>query len=79
MADEKNNNQKGVKMEKLTITTEEAAVMFGIPKGTFNNLRYQKRGPRYFKRGKRCLYKPADILKWIEEAPVMTLDTIKKG
>jgi len=68
-----------VNLQKLTITTAEAAAMFGIPKGTLNNLRYQKRGPKYFKRGKRCLYKPQDILRWIEERPVMTTDSISKG
>ena len=65
-------------MEKLMITTQEAAAMFSIPSGTLANMRSQKRGPKYFKFGKRCLYKPEDILKWIERSQIVTLDTINK-
>ncbi len=60
---------------KKTITADEAVAMFGIPRGTLANLRSQRRGCRFFKVGKRVLYRVEDFEKWITSNPVMTIDS----
>jgi excisionase family DNA binding protein len=62
---------------KITLTVDEAVERFGIPKGTLNNLRSARKGPRYYKVGKRILYRVDDFQKWIFSNPVLTTDHIK--
>ncbi len=62
---------------KRTLTPDEAFQMFGIPKGTLANLRSARRGCRYYKVGKRVLYKIEEFEKWISSFPVLTTDSIK--
>ena len=64
-------------MEKPFYTTKDAAEISGHSIGSLANLRSQKRGPRYYKRGKRVLYDAKDFIAWLKENPVMTLDTHK--
>jgi hypothetical protein len=65
------------KIDKVTATPEEIEALFGIPRGTLGNLRWQKRGPRYFKVGlRRVLYKLDDVRSWIERNPILTSDCI---
>jgi hypothetical protein len=42
--------------------------------GTLANLRSKGRGPKYFKRGRKILYKESDVDLWLLENPVMTMD-----
>jgi len=43
--------------------------------GSLANLRSQKRGPRYFKLGRKVVYKPEDLETYLFSFPVNTLDS----
>ncbi len=40
------------------------------------NLRNQKRGPRYFKVGRKVVYKQEDIEAYLFKNPILTIDSI---
>jgi hypothetical protein len=42
--------------------------------GYLANLRSQRRGACYFKRNRKVLYRECDVLKWLLENPIKTLD-----
>ncbi|PKO01660.1 MAG: DNA-binding protein [Chloroflexi bacterium HGW-Chloroflexi-5] len=62
---------------KKTLTPREFAECYGFSEGTLANLRCQKRGPKYYRVGKRkILYYVDDIEKWIRLDPVLTIDSL---
>ncbi|MBI5018479.1 MAG: helix-turn-helix domain-containing protein [Deltaproteobacteria bacterium] len=42
------------------------SALFSTPESTLANLRWQRRGPPYIKRGSRILYPRADFERWLE-------------
>ena len=48
--------------------------LFGLNSGTMANLRFQQRGPRYYRCGKKIIYFYQDVERWIKENPVLTSD-----
>ena len=56
-------------------TPAEVSSKYGIPLGTLANLRYQKRGPKYFRRGRSVHYFFADVEAWLKSDPVLTKDS----
>jgi predicted DNA-binding transcriptional regulator AlpA len=63
--------------EKITATPAEVEKIFGIPKASLANLRWSRRGPKFFKAGaRRVLYRLADVEAWIESNPILTKDTV---
>ncbi len=64
--------------KKVTATPAEISEMFGIPQGTLANLRWAKKGPRYFKKpgGRGVFYLLADVKEWITSEPVLTRDSL---
>ena len=61
------------RIEKITATPSEIEKIFGIPKTSLANLRWSRRGPRFFKAGpRRVLYRVADVQEWIESRPILT-------
>ncbi len=56
-------------------TPKEMSQIYGIPLGTLANLRYQKRGPKYFRRGRGVLYFFSDFESWLKSNPVLTKDS----
>lgn len=66
-------------IEKKTLTPREFAESYGFSEGTLANLRYQRRGPRYFQVGRKVLYFVEDIESWIRQCPVMTIDSINQN
>lgn len=62
--------------KKLAVTAQEASELYGIAKGSLANLRYQKKGPKYFIVNKRkVLYRVADLEAWLYQNPVQTIDS----
>jgi len=59
---------------KQAITAEQAAETYGLSKGTLANMRFAKRGPKFYKIGRKILYKVTDIEAWLYQNPVMTVD-----
>jgi hypothetical protein len=45
--------------------------------GSLANLRSQRRGPKFFKVGRKVVYKPADIEDFLFREPVLTRDSIE--
>jgi excisionase family DNA binding protein len=61
----------GMTMEELntwttTVSPAEAARRLGLKEGTLANWRWQRRGPRFLRVGRRVRYRLADIAAWIE-------------
>jgi hypothetical protein len=45
--------------------------------GTLANLRSKKRGPRFFKLGRKVVYRPEDIEAFLFQHPVLTIDSVR--
>lgn len=48
--------------------------VFGLNSGTMANLRASRRGPRYYRCGKRIIYFFSDVERWLKQNPVLTSD-----
>lgn len=54
-------------METEDLITDEAAAEFlHISKGTLAQWRYLGTGPRYFKVGRKILYRRSTLVEWLE-------------
>jgi hypothetical protein len=64
---------------KRTLRPFEVHDMFGIPEGTLANMRWAKRGPRYFKKpgGRGIFYLLSDVQEWITREPILTTDSME--
>lgn len=67
-------------LKRVALRPAEVSAMFGIAVGTLANLRWAKRGPRYFKKpsGRGVFYLLADVEAWITSQPVQTLDSVER-
>ena len=65
---------------KIVLRPSEVKEIFGIPEGTLANLRWAKKGPRYFKkpRGRGIFYLLNDVKTWITSNPVDPADRVKR-
>ena len=65
--------------KKIAMTPADFEAEYGIPRGTQANLRWSKRGPKYFKRpgGRGVFYLREDIERWLLSEPVQTMDSIE--
>lgn len=59
---------------KLSGTPEEIQAIFGLDVGTLANLRWKKKGPKFFKVGRRVYYFLKDVEDWLRRNPVLTAD-----
>lgn len=53
------------KQMRQTLTPKGVADQYSIPESTLANLRWAKQGPRYYKVGRRVLYRVIDIEVWL--------------
>jgi len=63
-----------LEVKKVSVSPEQAAKLYGLNPGSLANMRCRKQGPRYFRVGKKVLYKVEDLERWLFDEPVMTLD-----
>jgi len=66
------------KMKKVAGTPEQVEAIYGIAQGTLANLRWAKKGPRYFRKpggGRRIYYLLAEVESWLTSEPTQTLDS----
>jgi hypothetical protein len=63
---------------KQTLSPRGITECYGIPEGTLANMRWQKQGPKYYRVGRRILYKVADVEAWLFSHPVLTIDSLKE-
>jgi hypothetical protein len=63
--------------QRKMLSPAEVELVYAVPRGSLANLRSAKRGPKYYKVGRRkILYKVADLEQWIQSSPVQTIDSI---
>jgi len=62
---------------KRCATPQEINLIYGLDVGTLANYRSQRRGPRFFKVGRRVFYFLADVEEWICRNPVLTVDCVE--
>lgn len=53
-------------MNPQLLSTDRVASMLGLSTSYLNKLRLTGEGPTFIKAGRRVLYRPEDIAKWIE-------------
>jgi len=59
----------------LAVSVETACQLFPVLNpGTLANLRSQKRGPRYYKIGKKICYDVADLRAFVFADPIQTIN-----
>jgi len=64
--------------EKRSITPAELEAIYGIPRGSSANMRWAKKGPKYYKAGaRRVIYMVEDVEEWLSRNPVLTTDSIE--
>lgn len=67
----------GKELKKRAITPAELEEIYGIPRGSSANLRWQKKGPKYYKAGpRRVIYMVEDVEEWLSRNPVLTTDSV---
>ena len=65
-------------LKKRAITPTELEAIYGIPRGSLANMRWAKKGPKYYKAGKRrVIYMVEDVEDWLSQNPVLTMDSPK--
>ena len=65
-------------VKKRAITPKELEAIYGIPRGSQANMRWAKKGPRYYKAGaRRVIYMVEDVEEWLSRNPVLTMDSIE--
>jgi hypothetical protein len=67
-----------MKNERKALTAKEVSEIYGINLGTLANLRWSKLGPKYYRAGagRRIVYKPEDVEKWLFASPILTIDSL---
>ena len=58
------------------LTPQECREIYGLNPGTLANMRFHKICPRYYKLGRKVLYKAEDIERWLNENVVLTSDQL---
>ncbi len=63
---------------KKALTPEEAAEAYGLNRGSLANMRLRKEGPRFYRIGRKVIYKVEDLERWLYATPVHTVDSVKE-
>ena len=68
-------------MSPKALTPKDAVSLYPPlgSQGSLANLRLQKRGPRFFKVGRKVVYRVEDIEAYLFAAPVLTRDSVEPG
>lgn len=59
-----------MQLQELFLTAKQAANLTGFTVEGLRKWRREKRGPRYYKVGRRVLYDKADLVEFITRHPV---------
>lgn len=65
--------------QRLALSTREVAQTYGINEGTLANLRWLKQGPKYYRCGRRILYRPDDVEQWLFSTPVANSNPLEEA
>lgn len=64
---------------RKALTPQDCRDIYGLNPGTLANMRFSKTGPRYYKLGKKVLYRVEDIEQWLNANVVLTRDSIERA
>jgi len=65
-------------VKRRAITPKDLEEIYGIPRGSSANMRWAKKGPKYYKAGpRRVIYMVEDVEEWISRNPVQTIDSLE--
>jgi len=64
-----------IEMIGLTDVQVEKVTNGILNKGTLRNWRSQGKGPRFFKIGRKVIYRPEDIERFLFSRPILTQDS----
>jgi len=62
---------------KKALTPDEVSEMYGFSKGTLANLRNKREGAKFYKVGRKVLYRVEDLENWLFQNPVQTVDSLE--
>ena len=62
--------------EKKVYQPPDVQAAYGVPTGTLANLRSKRRGPRFYRVGRKIYYMQEDLERWIRSNPVETIDSV---
>lgn len=65
------------KTEVKALSPKQVSSLYPVCEGSLGNMRCQKRGPKFFKIGRRVVYRPQDIESWLFANPILTQDSIQ--
>lgn len=65
-------------MNRKAFTPKQISEQYNLSEGTLANMRWSRTGPRYFKVGKKIMYRPEDVEAWLFANPVLTIDSIEE-
>lgn len=66
-------------LKRRAVSPKQASEIYGLSIGTLANERYHKRGPKYFRCGRKILYLVEDLEAWLFQNPVLTIDSINNA
>lgn len=66
-------------IDKKALSVGLACAVYDLDPGTLANLRSQRRGPKFFKVGRKIFYRPSDVEAWLFQNPVQTVDSVEQG
>lgn len=61
-------------VSKRTATPLEVSQMYGLSVGTLANMRAVRKGPKYYKFGRKVLYDLTEFETFVKSHPVLTID-----
>jgi hypothetical protein len=66
-------------LKKVILRPWEINDMYGIPEGSLANMRWSKKGPRYFRKpgGRGIFYLLTDVEDWLTSQPVQTTYSVE--
>jgi hypothetical protein len=64
---------------RKALTPQDCREIYGLNPGTLANMRFFKIGPKYYKLGRKILYRPQDIEEWLNANVVLTRDSLERA
>lgn len=64
---------------KKALSANTVCELYDLEPGTLANLRSLRKGPKFYKTGRKVYYRPEEVESWLFENPVLTVDSIRVG
>ena len=70
--------KKNSALPKRALTPIEVEKVYGVPVGSLANMRSKQQGAKFYKVGRKVVYKPEDIERFLFRNPVLTIDSVEE-